>query len=193
MYLKKNLHTTPESVSKLRHGNIEAFNHLFNTYSSRLYHFSYGYLKSTEDAEGIVQEVFMKVWERRSQLDKQLNFESYLFTIAFNAVKKHFRGKALLNRYIEYTVNDENQLDFNPIDYINLKELVNELVDKMPEKRKAVFIKSRFEGKSAKEIAEEMSISKKTVENHLNQALKFLRHHLSQRFLAGFLFFYLFL
>ena len=192
--LTKNIYSNgQELVGKLKHGDIKAFNLLFNAYSSRLYHFAYGYLKSKEDAEGLVQDIFTTIWERRSQLDPELNFKSYLFTIAFNSIKKHFRGKALLSRYIEHVERDEIHQDFNQIDYINLKNLVEELVNEMPEKRKEVFIKSRFEGKNAHEIAQEMSISKSTVENHLNQALKFLRHHLSQKYLAGLLFFSLFL
>ena len=71
--------------------------------------------------------------------------------------------------------------------------MVDQLVDKMPKKRKDVFVKSRFEGKSAKEISEEMNISQSTVENHLYQALRFLRLHLKDENFAGLLFFWLFI
>lgn len=189
------LHTDKELVKELRKGNVMAFNQLFYNYSSKLYHFANGYLKSKEDAEELVQDVFSKIWEKRKDLDEEAKFRSYLFTIAFNNIKKNFRAKSLLNKFFDYQQErQENSFegDLN-IDYQSLKSLVDNLVDKMPEKRKAVFIKSRFEGKNASEISKEMSISKSTVENHLNQALKFLRKHLNHENLAGLLFFLLFI
>ncbi len=183
-----------ELVKKLRKGNVPAFNQLFYTYSSRLYYFAYGYLKSKEDAEELVQEIFSKIWEKRQQLDEKLNFKSYLFTIAFNAIKKHFRSQAYLNRYFDHAAaNATESAVYEDVDFASLKALVDKLVDKMPEKRKAVFLKSRYEGKNAQEISSEMSISKSTVENHLNQALKYLRQHLDEKYIAGILYFILFL
>lgn len=184
-----------ELIKRLKKGNIEAFNQIFYTYSSRLYHFAYGYLKSKEDAEEMVQEIFSRIWDKRAEIKEEYQFRSYLFSIAFNYIKKHFRSKALINKYIESaSINNleigQTQEDVN---YASLKLMVDQLVDKMPEKRKAVFFKSRFEGKNSKEIAVEMNISQSTVENHLNQALRFLRQHLKDENLAGLLFFWLFI
>jgi len=182
-------------IRKLKKGNIEAFNQIFYAYSSKLYHFAYGYLKSKEDAEEMVQEIFSRIWDKRADIKEEYQFRSYLFSIAFNYVKKYFRSKALVNKYIEFAIPhdleaEQTQADVN---YASLKLMVDQLVDKMPEKRKAVFLKSRFEGKNSKEIAIEMNISQSTVENHLNQALKFLRQHLKDENIAGLLFFWLFI
>ena len=191
---EKHLHTDRELVKELKKGNITAFNQLFYSYSSKLYRFANGYFKSKEDAEELVQEVFTKIWEKRKDLDEESKFKSYLFTIAFNDIKKHYRSKSLLNKYFDYQQTKENLISGSQeVDYQSLKSLVDQLVEKMPEKRKAVFIKSRYEGKNANEISEEMSISKSTVENHLNQALKFLRKHLNRENFAGLLFFLLFI
>jgi len=190
----KQLNIEYQLIKKLKKGNEQSFNQLFYTYSPRLYHFAHGYLKSKEDAEELVQEIFSKIWEKRTTLDEELNFKSYLFTIAFNAIKKHFRRQAYLNRYFDHaTTHIQERAVYEDVDYATLKALVDKLVDNMPEKRKAVFIKSRYESKNAEEIAEEMSISKSTVENHLNQALKYLRQHLHQKYIAGILFSLLFL
>ncbi len=184
-----------ELIRKLKRGNIEAFNRIFYTYSSKLYHFAYGYLKSKEDAEEMVQEIFSKIWDKRADIKEEYEFRSYLFSIAFNYIKKHFRSKALINKYTEFATanlpqSEQIQEDVN---YASLKLRVDQLVNQMPEKRKTVFFKSRFEGKNSKEIAEEMNISPSTVENHLNQALRFLRQHLKDENLAGLLFFWLFI
>ncbi len=174
------IYNDQELVRRLKKDNIEAFNQLFYCYNAKLYHFGYGYLKSKEDAEEMVQEIFSRIWDNRADIKEEYQFRSYLFSIAFNYIKKYFRSKALSNRYIEY--NSPSKTDIcvteEDVNHTLLKMRVDRLVDQMPEKRKAVFIKSRFEGKNAKDISIEMDISQSTVENHLNQALKFLRQHL---------------
>ncbi len=184
-----------ELIRRLKKGNIEAFNQIFYAYSSKLYHFAYGYLKSKEDAEEMVQEIFSRIWDKRADIKEEYQFRSYLFSIAFNYIKKHFRSKALINKYIEFATpyHSETEQMQEDISYDSLKVIVDQLVNKMPEKRKAVFVKSRFEGKSSKEISIEMNISQSTVENHLNQGLRFLRQHLKGETLAGLLFFWLFI
>lgn len=189
------IHSDKELIRKLKKGDIEAFNQIFYANSSKLYHFAYGYLKSKEDAEEMVQEIFSKIWDKRADIKAEYEFRSYLFSIAFNYVKKHFRSKALINKYAEFstTNNPESEQIEEDVNYASLKIRVDQLVDQMPEKRKAVFFKSRVEGKNSKEIAAEMNISPSTVENHLNQALRFLRLHLKDETLAGLLFFWLFI
>ena len=189
------IHSDKELIRKLKKGDIEAFNRIFYAYSSKLYHFAYGYLKSKEDAEEMVQEIFSKIWDKRADIKEEYEFRSYLFSIAFNYIKKHFRSKALINKYTEFatTNNLESEQIEEDVNYASLKIRVDQLVDQMPEKRKAVFFKSRVEGKNSKEIAAEMNISPSTVENHLNQALRFLKLHLKDENLAGLLFFWLFI
>jgi RNA polymerase sigma-70 factor (ECF subfamily) len=181
-------------IKRLKSGDPEAFNQLFNLYSARLYHFGYGYLKSKDDAEELVQETFCRIWEKKKDIKEEFRFSSYLFTIAFNHIRKQFRAKALLLKYMTVRPDsDENLQIFENVDYPSLKMLVDRLVGEMPEKRKTVFIRSRYEGKSAADIASEMHISKSTVENHLNQALKFLRSRLKEEHFAGGLLLYLFM
>jgi RNA polymerase sigma-70 factor (ECF subfamily) len=189
------INSDKELIRKLKKGEIEAFNRIFYAYSSKLYHFAYGYLKSKEDAEEMVQEIFSKIWDKRADIKEEFEFRSYLFSIAFNYIKKYFRSKALINKYTEFaTINNlESEQIQEDVNYVSLKLRVDQLVNQMPEKRKTVFFKSRVEGKNSKEIAVEMNISPSTVENHLNQALKFLRLHLKDENLAGLLFFWLFI
>ena len=181
-------------VHNLSKGNLLAFNTLYNEYSGRLYRFSYGYLKSRDEAEELVQEVFTIIWEKRTTLKEELSFKSFLFTITFNIIKKHFRTKSYLSEFFKNDMGSEvdTQTSQN-ITYNSLYQYITELVNQLPERRKEIFIKSRFEGLSIKEIAEKMKISHKTVENQLSDALKFIRTNLNKESIPVIIFFVLFI
>lgn len=190
----QNSHTEDTLVKQLSKGNILAFNTLYKEYSGRLYRFSMGYLKSEEEAEELVQEVFTLIWEKRAELKEELSFKSFLFTIAFNMIRKHFRTKAYLTQYLNsQPVNEADLATSGDILYNSLYQYLSELVKQLPSRCKEVFIKSRFDGLSIPEIAREMKISHKTVENHLTKALQFLRKNLNREDLPVALFFMLFI
>ncbi len=181
-------------ISQLKSGNILVFNQIFETYSTRLFLFAKGYLKSVEDSEELVQEVFTTIWEKRDQLKSGFSFKSYIFTIAFNIIKKHFRQKAQFRKFVdEEIINEITSETSQQIDYNSLKNYIFHLAESLPEKRRNVFIKSRFEGFSNKEIAEELGLTKKTVENHLNLALKEIRDKMEKGKLPVILFYFMFL
>lgn len=169
----------PLLVRRLSGGDIEAFNILFREYSSRLYRFAYGYLKSVDDTKELVQEVFTKIWERRSDLDENMSFKCYIFTISFNIIKKHFRSKAIQYRYL---LNEcRTDFDISTSEKIicdSTNNYISDLVKKFPCRRREIYIRSRVEGQSISDIAEAMSISHKTVENQLSTALSAIREGL---------------
>jgi RNA polymerase sigma-70 factor (family 1) len=180
-------------VRNLSRGNILAFNSLYREYSGRLYRFAFGYLKSEAEAEELVQEVFTIIWEKRADLKEELSFKSFLFTISFNIIRKHFRTKAYLSEYFKTGIaSDIDMHTSQDIAYDSLNQYITSLVQQLPERRKEIFIKSRFEGLSIKEIAEALHISHKTVENQLTNALKFIRTNLNRESLPVVLFFMLF-
>jgi len=180
-------------VKNLAKGNILAFNTLFREYGHRLFRFAYGYLKSETEAEELVQEVFTIIWEKRAALKEELSFRSYLFTISFNMIRKHFRTKAQLTAYLQSGISEEQDMQTSGvISYNSLFQYITELVNRLPEKRRLIFRKSRFEGLSIKEIAEELQISHKTVENQLTDALRFIRTHLNKEDLVMLLSFLMF-
>jgi len=181
-------------VKSLSKGNLLAFNTLFREYSGRLYRFAYGYLKSEAESEELVQEVFTKIWEKRAELKKELSFKSYLFTIAFNIIRKHFRTRKYISEYFKSRIWDDLDTETSQkITYDSLYQYITELVNQLPERRKEIFIKSRFEGLNIKEIAEELKISHKTVENQLTDALKFIRANFNREIISIISFFILFL
>lgn len=181
-------------VYNLSKGNLLAFNTLYKFYSGRLYRFALGYLKTEDEAEELVQEVFTKIWEKRADLKKELSFKSFLFTIAFNIIRKHFRTKAYLANYLNTKISDDLDMHTShKITYDSLYQYITNLVNQLPNRRKEIFIKSRFEGLSISEIAEKLKISHKTVENQLTQALKFIRTNLNRENVPVLLFFILFI
>jgi len=180
-------------VRNLSKGSILAFNTLFRFYSGKLYRFINGYLRSPEESEEVVQEVFLTLWEKRTELKDELSLRSYLFTIAFNVVKKHFRSKSYLKKYLDSGLwSDINMDTTGTIDYDSVYSFIKDLIESLPERRKEIFIRSRFEGMSIAEIAQELGISHKTVENQITAALKFLRQNLDREFFPVLLFLYLF-
>jgi RNA polymerase sigma-70 factor (ECF subfamily) len=174
--------------------NILAFNTLFKEYSGRLYRFAFGYLKTEAESEELVQEVFTRIWEKRNDLKEELSFKSYLFTISFNIIRKHFRTKAYFSEYLQSKVYEEHDIRTSQeINYDSLFQYVKKLADKLPERRKEIFTMSRFDGQNINEIAEQLRISHKTVENQLTEALKYIRKNLKRENIPFVLFYILFI
>ena len=176
-------------VKSLKKGDLYAFDKLFSKYSKKLFYFAKGYLGSKEDAEGLVQEVFLLVWNKRKELKEHLSFNAFLYTVTYNCIRKYFRKKGREKKYLDKFLEDydgkHNKL-VTDIEYNNLLELANKAIEKLPEKRKLIFQLSRHKGLSNKEIAERLDISKKTVENQIHSALKFLREQFGKETLFIF-------
>jgi RNA polymerase sigma-70 factor (ECF subfamily) len=171
-------------VRNLSNGNLLAFNTLYYSYSGHLYRFALAYLKSEEEAEELVQEVFTIIWERRADLNHELSFKSFVFTIAFNIIRKHFRKRASLLNYLNSgLISDLDIQTSQKITCDSLFQFISRLVNLLPQRRKEIFIKSRFEGLTIKEISEDLNISHKTVENQLTDALKFIRTNIKSEYI----------
>jgi len=184
------------TVKNLKQGDVKAFDELFNKYSPRLYNFSLKYLKSAEEAEEVVQEVFFYIWDKRDGLKPDNSFNAYIFTIAYNIIKKYFikksRDNAFKDDLIYYLLKQENNLD-QIIDYKFLLEKVELIINALPAKRKEIFIKRKYDGLSVKQIADELGISPNTVENQLASAQKQIQSELQKEKLVGLIFFMLFI
>lgn len=184
------------AVKNLKQGDVKAFDDLFNKYSPRLYNFSVKYLKSIEEAEEVVQEVFLYIWDKREGLKPDNSFNAYIFTIAYNIIKKYFIKKSRDNAYKDdliYTLlQQENNLD-QTIDYKFILEKVELIINSLPNRRKEIFIKRKYDGLSVKQIADELGISPNTVENQLASAQKQIQNELQKEKLAGLIFFMLFI
>ena len=184
------------TVEHLKEGDVKAFDDLFCKYAARLYNFSVKYLKSAEEAEEVVQEVFLYIWDKRDGLKPEHSFNAYIFTIAYNIIKKYFNKKTRDNAFkddlIYSLLQQENRLD-QIIDYKFLLEKVELYIDALPKRRKEIFVKRKYDGLSVKQIADQLGISPNTVENQLASAQKQIQHELKKEKLAGLLFYILFI
>jgi RNA polymerase sigma-70 factor (ECF subfamily) len=170
-----------ELVERLQKGDVEAFDLIYDKYSRKLYAFGLKYLRSPAETEELIQSVFLKVWENYKNLKKESSFKSYLFTIAYNDICKLFRKRKYLQKFISDTLYENTQSSSETEDGIDYKSVlgrVQQIVDKLPEKQRVIFLKSRQEEKSTKEIAEEVGLSPGTVDNYISESIKFIRSRL---------------
>lgn len=183
-------------VGSLQQGDHRAFEKLFERYAQKLFVFSLSYLKNENDAEEVVQEVFLKIWAKRSALKTDTSFQSYLFTIAFNSIKKSFNLKAKNDQFkldlIDNLDAGQETVDFES-NYQLVLEKLEQFIDAMPDRRKEIFLQRKQEGKPVKQIAAEMGVSLKTVENQITEAMHFLKRKFEEELPGGLLFFALFL
>lgn len=154
-------------------GDEKAFEILFEKYHRRLYGFLYSLLKSAEDAEEIVQDTFVKIWESRSRFREEYTFESFLFKVAKNAFLNYNRKKINTKVFQEQYGLMLDLTQDTTEDYLIFKEtreIINTIIDEMPPKRREIFILQKVDGLSRKEIAEKLGISVITVDSHLMKA-----------------------
>lgn len=162
-----------ELLIKLKAGNYDAFTAIYHGYSLRILGRLIRLLKSEALAEEILQDLFLKIWEKRADIDLTRSFRSYLFTIAQNLVYDHFRRVALdekfrflfLQEHTEGYKHIEEEVSFK-----QAQEQLMQAIAKLPPQCQRVFILFKIEGKSYAEIGDLLQISKSTINNHLTKA-----------------------
>lgn len=166
-------------------GDEEAFAIVFGHYRPRIYSVALYYLKSTESAEETVQDVFLKIWVKRSELPSIQKFNAYLFIVARNIILDRLKKTAYENAA-------KREMSFNPgytadtddrIKQWQYDRLLDEAVSRLPPRQKQIFLLVKQEGKDHKEVAEELGLSKLTIKKQMARALKSVRQYLD-KFLA---------
>jgi len=164
----------------------EKFEELFKTHFKPLCGFANKYLQDIDLAKEIVHDVFVKLWEKREQIDMNKAVKSYLYTAVNNKSLNHIRDN---KKFVDSEQIIENETDWNYSDNLvelEIQEKITATLDSLPPKCREVFKLSRYENLKYKEIAEKLDISQKTVETHMSKALKALRKNLSE-YLTGLL------
>ena len=184
-----------ELVRKINSGEKRAYQELFERYAPRIYQFAKSYLKNRPDAEELVQDVFLKLWEKRELLDHSKNVKAFVYKVAVNSIYDFIRRKNIENAFRDFIslqpANNEN----NTWHQVILDDLMNhldELLLKMPEQQRRIFKLSREEGLTNDEIAAQLNLSKRTIENHLYRAVAYLKENFKSDTVFSVLFFYLF-
>ena len=181
-------------VLQLKEGSKDAYQLLFNRYAPRIFAFAMSYLKRREDAEELLQELFLKIWEIRATLDDSKNIKSLLYKICINLIYDLIRRKNIEQAYLAFAgQNDHSNADstWHEVIYQDMQNHLNKLVETMPDQRRLIFRLSKEEGLTNDEIAIRLQLSKRTVENQLYRAISFLRERIGQSSLPLLFFFYL--
>lgn len=183
-------------IKALSEGDITHFEMLFKTYYQPLCHYAYTFLHDKEDAEEIVQSTFLLVWERRENLAIRTSVRPYLYAMVRNACLNVLKHNKIKQRHAgeEMALADRSHdAVMHTISSIELEQRIRLAMDELPGQCRVVFKLSRFEELKYSEIAEQLNISVKTVENHMGKALRIMREQLKDYlplvfvFLNGFL------
>lgn len=185
----------------LKEGDSNAFESVFKFWYEPLVHFANEYISDLESARNIVQNIFMKLWEKHALVDPDSNLKSYLYMATRNACLSHIRHLRLEAAYFEKSRKNYADLQLNyealeelkmeQIDFSNLEKLIQDTIDSLPERCREVFLMSRHEDLKNKEIAEKLNISVKAVEANITRALIKLREN-TMEYLPELVFFLFF-
>ncbi len=163
-------------------GDEKSFRILFEKYRSRFYAVALKMTASDVIAEEMVQDIFIKIWQKREELANIDNAEAYFFTTLYRQVYKHYK-KLALDRKLLKLISESASFHNITEETLLLREserLINEAVAKLPLQQQKVFRLSRQDGFSREQIAEQLHISPHTVRNHLADATKFIRTYLNK-------------
>ena len=169
------------------------FEDIYLSYFSKMKYFAKEYVISEEDAENIVQDVFVELWENKEMLNMHMNLIAYLFTTIKNKCLNHLRHKLVVQETAsklqeEYTSSLRMNLDSleafdnNLFSDQDIEKIISRALDTLSEKCRTIFIMSKIEGKKQKEIAQELNISINTIETQMGIAYKKLRIELKYYF-----------
>ncbi len=181
-------------ITQLKDGSKEAFRTLYDALGPKIHAFSLSYLKNNADAEELLQEVFLKLWEIRATLDSSKNIKSFLFKICINLIYDFIRRKNIEQAYLDYSGNNSPINTDNTWHEVIYNEMLNnlqQLITAMPEQRQRIFRLSKEDGLTNDEIALQLNLSRRTVENQLYRAVSTLKEKLGTGSLASLLFFFL--
>ena len=167
----------------LRQGDIKAFDELYHRYAKKSMAFALKFFKDQSTAEEAVQEIFIRIWERRKELDESKSFKCYLFQAVkfymFNFIRDR-KDSCAYEEVSEATFRRENTVE-EQLHYEELEAAANLLIDRLPQVQQQVFRLNKLEGLTTQEIADRMNLSKRTIEHHIYLATKTVKSELLHR------------
>lgn len=180
-----------EILLAIRQGNERLYETVFRKYYQSLCNYGCGILKDMDDAEEVVQSIFLKLWEQREGIEINVSLKSYLYRAVHNTCLNRLKHLKIqdtyrqhLGDYLEETFDSATDI----MDGNELQNRISEALEKLPEQCKIIFKMSRFEELKYQEIANKLGLSIKTVENQIGKALRIMRNELSDYLPVVFLF-----
>ena len=170
-----------ELLKKLKEGSVVAFEEIYLKYVKRLNYHAFMFTKSRFITEEIMQEVFIKLWTYREKLKTDIDIEAYLFSMVRNRAIDYFRNTVqhedLADEYWQDVLKSANQTDDLVIS-ADYQAILDQIIEELPLQKRTIYLLSRREGKTNKEIAQCLGITTKTVENHLWKTLQIIKSQL---------------
>ena len=164
-------------------GSNSAFRHLFDHYRLRLHSFVLQFTHSSSDAEEIVQETFLKLWEARDRLESVLHPRNYIYTIARNLTHNYLLKAARSDQYLRTLYANMQEGDTSIESVLDAKEsqaLIQGALSQLSSQKQEIFRLSRQEGLSHEEIAQKLQLSKSRVKNIIVEVLKYIKTYLDR-------------
>jgi RNA polymerase sigma-70 factor, ECF subfamily len=178
-----------ELFDKIKLGDQKALEMLFSIYFPRLNDFARNVVKDDVISQDIVQDVFVKVWEKKSEIER-INIEAYLFRLVRNRCIDYIKHLKVVNNRMQQIQITSKYEELYRIDFIGnepyvlieqeLKLKIEKTINSLPDRCREVFILSRMNGLKNKEIAERLDINIKNVERHISRAMKSFRENFSE-------------
>lgn len=170
-------------IFNLKKGSKKAFDEIYRMYSKRLFVYCVQFTKLPEDAEEIVQDVFVRLWKTRESIRQEETLQSLLFIMTKHLLINAYRSTVnspIYENYIDYQENFSINDTGDRLEYAEFIQKLNKILLQLPETQQRVIELSRMQGITNKEIARTLSLSEQTVKNQLSLGLKALRAHLDK-------------
>lgn len=174
----ENIIAEPELLIKLRLGDRLAFEQIYKLYSIRIYWNILKMVKSEDDAKELLQDVFLKVWDKRALIDPEQSFKSYLFQISKFTVYNFIRKNNLDKKLKDYLSQENSELYTHVEELLSFKQsdaFIQETIEQLPPQRRQVYKLCKIEGKSYEEVSKMLGISTSTISDHIVKATKFIK------------------
>ena len=168
-------------VVGLKNGDVGAFDEAYKLHHDRVFQLAMRFLPYREDAEEIVQIVFIAIWNNRKRIDENQPLVPYIFSIARHSIYNALRKAVYRQAYFDYLVHHStahNYVTEEVVLYNELDAILHQCMESMPPKRREIFRLFREEGLSYKEISERLSIKASTVNSQLTKAIDYIRRNI---------------
>ena len=166
-------------IKAIASGDVKAFETLYLAYYNKVLTYASSLLHNSVKAEDAAQDVFLKIWRNRHTLKEDENVNSYIYLTARRVVLDIFRDEKYAQRHKDWVLSNQNEESVEESCLNEIEDIAAKMIECMPQRRKEIFMLSRKDGMTAKEIANKMDLSIHTVNKHIALALSSLKKRLS--------------